>query len=139
MEARLPDDKLLRIRTQLAAWLEKKKATKREILSLVGLLQHATKVVKSGRTFLSRMYSRAARLRELHYYTKLTKDFRSDLQWWYVFINSWNGISFLESIHSRTTADYYIATDASGSWGCGGCLKNTGFSMLGQLAGPLSI
>ena len=127
MEARLPDDKLLRIRTQLAAWLEKKKATKREILSLVGLLQHATKVVKSGRTFLSRMYSRAARLRELHYYTKLTKDFRSDLQWWYVFINSWNGISFLESIHSRTTADYYIATDASGSWGCGGCFKEHWF------------
>ena len=42
MEARLPDDKLLRIRTQLAAWLGKKKATKREILSLVGLLQHVT-------------------------------------------------------------------------------------------------
>ena len=63
MEARLPDDKLLRIRTQLAAWLGKKKATKCEILSLVGLLQHITKVAKSGRTFLSRMYSRAARLR----------------------------------------------------------------------------
>ena len=39
MEARLPDDKLLRIRTQLVAWLGKEKATKREILSLVGLLQ----------------------------------------------------------------------------------------------------
>ena len=127
MEAMLPDDKLLRIRTQLTAWLGKKKATKHEILSLVGLLQHATKVVKSGRTFLSRMYSRAAKLRELHYYTKLTKDFRSDLQWWHVFISSWNGISFLESIHSRTTSDYYIVTDASGSWGCGGCFKEHWF------------
>ena len=120
MEARVPDDKLLRIRTQLAAWLGKQKATKREILSLVGLLQHTTKVVKSGRTSFSRMYSSAAKLRELHYYTKLTKGFRSDLHWWHVFVNSWNGISFLESIHSRTVADYYIATVASGSWGCGG-------------------
>ena len=101
MEARLPDDdKLLKVRTQLATWLGKKKDTKREILSLVGLLQHATKVVKSGKTFLSRMYWRAAKLRELHYYTKLTKYFRSDLQWWDVFINSWNGISFLENIYS---------------------------------------
>ena len=122
--------RLLRICTQLAAWLGKKKATKCEILSLAGLLQHATKVVKSRRTFLSRMYSRAAKLRELHYYTKLTKDFRSDLHCWYVFVNSWNGISF--NIHSRTMADYHIATDASGSWDCGECFKEHWF----QYAGP---
>ena len=64
MMAYLPKDKLQRIRTLLAAWLKKKKATKREILSLVGLLQHATKVVKPGHTctFVARMYSEAARL-----------------------------------------------------------------------------
>ena len=45
MMAHLPKDKLQRIRTLLAGWLKKRKATKREILSLVGLLQHATKVV----------------------------------------------------------------------------------------------
>ena len=123
IEARLPEDKLLRIRTQLAAWLGRKKATKCEILSLVGLLQHATKVVKPGRTFISRMYSKAAKLKELHYYTNLTKDFRSDLHWWHIFVNSWNGISFFESIHPQTTADYHITTDASGSWGCGGCFN----------------
>ena len=123
MEARLPEDKLLRIRTQLAAWLGRKKATKREILSLVGLLQHATKVVKPGRTFISRMYSKAAKLKELHYYTNLTKDFQSDLHWWHIFVNSWNGISFFESIHPQTTADYHITTDALGSWGCGGCFN----------------
>ena len=36
---------------------------------LVGLLQHATKVVRPGRTFISRMYNTAARIKELHYYT----------------------------------------------------------------------
>ena len=45
MEVRLPDDKLARIQELLITWLDKKKATKREILSLVGLLQHAAKVV----------------------------------------------------------------------------------------------
>ena len=48
MEIRLPEDKLSRIRAQLTIWLDKKKATKREILSLVGLLQHANKVVRPG-------------------------------------------------------------------------------------------
>ena len=49
----------------VAAWLSRKKATKREILLLVGLLQHATKVVKLGRTFVARMYSEATELKNI--------------------------------------------------------------------------
>ena len=60
---------------------EEEKATKRDILSLVGLLQHASKVVRPGRFFVSRMYSTAAKVKELDFYTKLNKEFRSDLIW----------------------------------------------------------
>ena len=63
MEARLPNEKLSRIRTTVRSWLCKKKATKREILSLVGILQHATKVVKPGSTFVARMYATAAKVK----------------------------------------------------------------------------
>ena len=51
MEAQLPRDKLSRISKQLTTWLGKRKATKREILSLVGSLQLASKVVRPGHTF----------------------------------------------------------------------------------------
>jgi len=51
MMVRLPADKLQIIYNLLATWLRKRSARKREILSLVGLLQHATKVVKPGCTF----------------------------------------------------------------------------------------
>lgn len=122
MEARLPEEKLSRIRLQLTAWLKKKKATKREILSLVGLLQHATKVVRPGRTFVSRMYNAAAKLRDLSHYTRLNKDFRSDLRWWHIFVSHWNGLSFFQQSSHNVTAECYIQTDASGSWGCGGCM-----------------
>ena len=44
MEACLTDDKLARIQGLLGTWLDKKKATKHEILSLVGLLQLAAKI-----------------------------------------------------------------------------------------------
>ena len=47
MEACLPDEKLQRIREQVVTWLIKCKATKRQ------LLQHATKVVKPGQTFVA--------------------------------------------------------------------------------------
>jgi len=60
MKIRLPQDKLFRIKEVLTKWLRKKTTTKREILSLVGLLQHATKVVRCGRTFVARMYATAA-------------------------------------------------------------------------------
>ena len=46
---------------------------------IVGLLQHATKVVKCRRTFTAQMYATAAKLKELHFFTRLNKKFRSDL------------------------------------------------------------
>ena len=79
MEDRLPEDKMTHVSRQLTAWLLKKKATKREILSSVGLLQHACMVIQPGRTFIARMYSVAARVKELYHFTHFKKEFRSDL------------------------------------------------------------
>ena len=129
MMAHLPPDKLHRIRSLLTSWLKKKKATKREILSLVGLLQHATKVVKPGRTFVARMYSEAACLRRLSLFTRLSDGFRSDLRWWYLFVHAWNGVSFLECSMTPQPPDIFIETDASGSWGCGALFNNLWFQL----------
>ena len=59
MEIGFPDEKLKHIKVTLEEWLRCKKATKRQIHSMVGLLQHATKVVKCGRTFVGRLYAAA--------------------------------------------------------------------------------
>ena len=115
MEARLPQEKFERIKTTIEVWLHRKNATKREVLSLVGILQHAAKVIRPGRTFVSRMYSTAAKVQELDYFTRLNKEFQSDLYWWHVFLGMWNGVSFLQP---KSTPDATIQTDASGSWGC---------------------
>ena len=74
MEARLSKEKLTIIRQLVTSWLNRKKATKREILSLVGLLQHAAKIIRCGRTFISWMYSTAAKIKELDYYTRLNRN-----------------------------------------------------------------
>ena len=73
MEARLPVDKLTRIYHTVANWLDKRNATKCEILSLVGLLQHATKVVRPGQLFVRRMYNVAAKVQEMDHYTQLSR------------------------------------------------------------------
>ena len=86
MEIRSPDEKLLHICNKILIWLPKKNATKREILSLIGLLQHAMKVVRCGRTFVGRIYQAAAKVKELSFFTCLTKEFRSYLFWWHFFL-----------------------------------------------------
>ena len=48
-EARLPEEKLLKLWKEIVDWIGYNNATKREILSLVRSLQHAAKVVRCGR------------------------------------------------------------------------------------------
>ena len=61
------------------------------------------------------MYQTAAPLKHLSYYTRLTKAFHSDLQWWHLFVICWNRVSFFDC----SLPIHKIHTDASGSWGCG--------------------
>ena len=42
------------------------------------------------------MYSTAAKVSELDHFTRLNKEFRSDLYWWHIFLSEWNGASFLQ-------------------------------------------
>ena len=67
METWLLKDKQRRIQAMLHRWLHKKSTTKREILSLVGVLHHASKVVRPSRTLVCRMYAMATAVRELDY------------------------------------------------------------------------
>ena len=52
---RLPQDKLQSLMQSLQDWQKRKKCTKKELLSLIGSLFFACKVVKCGRMFLRRL------------------------------------------------------------------------------------
>jgi hypothetical protein len=55
MEARLPGDKILKTRSILSEFLCRRKATLKEVQSLIGLLNFACTVVPPGRAFLRRL------------------------------------------------------------------------------------
>ena len=116
-QLRLPQEKLLRLRSQLDDWGDRKVCQRRELESLVGILHHACRVVRSGRTFVRRM------LKGVHYHPlrpcpiRLNRSFRSDLTWWRLFLAEWNGVSFLPLPPHLPML--HMASDASGSWGCG--------------------
>ena len=90
MELCLPADKLHNLQSLIKSWQGRKSCTKRELLSLIGHLQHAGKVVKPGRTFVRCMIDLATTAKELHHHIRLNLSFRSNLLWWATFLQKWN-------------------------------------------------
>ena len=115
MELRLPLEKLQRVRTSVTEWLGWKAGKGRDLESLVDLLQHAAKVVHLGRTFVCRVIQLTASVRSRNHFIRLNAEFRSDLQWWYQFIEGWNGVGILQDPAARAMD---IESDTSGGWGC---------------------
>lgn len=119
-QLRLPTDKLDRLRALLSEWGDRRHCGRKELESLIGLLNHACKVVRAGRSFLRRMidllHTGHHSLHSTHL-IRLNKGFRSDLAWWRTFIREWNGISFLHP--PAHLPQFHLYSDASGSWGCG--------------------
>lgn len=124
MELRLPVVKLNHLSQLLNEWQGKRACRKRELLSLIGKLSHATKVITPGRIFLRRMIDLSCKPKQLHHWVRLNEDFRSDLAWWICFLKTWNGRSVMDVHTLCWKPDITFSTDASGSWGCGAVWKD---------------
>ena len=72
---------------------------------------------KTSRTFVTWMHKAAVKFKKPNHKTRLTKSFQSELQWWYIFVTTWNGTNFITETPLLEPV-CYIQTDASGHWGC---------------------
>ena len=117
----LPGDKCSRLLAALSSWSDKRSASKRQLQSLLGHLNHASSVVRPGRPFLRNLIDTMKRLQQPHHKSRLPAECRADILWWHFFVSTWNGKAFFPG-PSRDT----IISDASGSWGCGAFLQSSG-------------
>ena len=124
---RLPPDKLETLTTILGEWKQKRKCRKRELLSLIGKLAFAAKVVKPGRIFLRRLIALSTRVNNLNHFIYINEETRKDILWWHDFIGIWNGKSLLQS-PPVTSSALKLFTDASGALGFGAVFNNAWFS-----------
>ena len=113
LELRLPEEKLQRLRELIRQWQGKKSCRKRELLSVIGQLQHACRVVKPVRTFLRRMIELSTTAHELYHHIRLNRGFQSDLEWWALFLSEWNGVGMMVAA-GRATPQVVLTSDASG-------------------------
>ncbi len=109
-----------RLHQSLADWGSRKAVRKRELLSLIGHLQHAAKV-RQGRSFLRWLIYRPRRggkpLRSICPPEHWT--------WWRTFAHQWNGTSMLYTYSPQL----HIYSDASGSWGCAALTGSAWFQL----------
>ena len=112
MTLSLPPLKLECLQREIRHWESMKSCSKRELLSIIGQLQHAYCVIRPGRSFLRHMIELSRCVRELHHRMCLNAGFRSDLRWWGCFLPMWNGSCLIASI-VRGVSRMVLTSDAS--------------------------
>ena len=124
---RLPQVKFVELMASLRYWKNRKKCIKKELLSLIGLLSFACKVVKCGRFFLRRLIDLSTTVHSLYHHISISPESRKDILWWVEFLPTWNGVEVIqtETIHS---IDIRLYTDASGV-GLGGFYAGKWFAV----------
>jgi len=118
-EARLPRDKLDRCIQLISTFLQRKKASLREIQSLTGLLNFACSVVVPGRAFLRRLINLTIGIRAPQHFIRISRDVKEDLKVWLSFLSTFNGHSFFLDDHWYSSHTLNLYTDASGALGFG--------------------
>ena len=120
MEISLPQAKLISIRNVLKQYVGKSRASKRQLQSLAGKLNHAAKVVRGGRTFLRRILNCIGKLKDGHHKCRLNGAVMKDILWWYDFMSYFNGTAMCIKSEDAVT----VATDA--------CLEGGGAFYMGD-------
>lgn len=93
MTISLPDNKLQGIKDTLAGFISRSRATKRQLQSLAGKLNHAAKVVRGGRTFMRRILNSIKGLKLKGHKCRIKGALLKDIMWWYEFMGQFNGVA----------------------------------------------
>ncbi len=123
MVARLPQDKLVRLRTLITDWGTKSSATIKEYEQFGGFLHWCCCVIPAGRPFTGRLYKLIAGLKynrgkpgagRAQVYA-ISKDVREDIVWWHTLVSQdacrWTGVAVLPDRSIWRAADEFY-TDA---------------------------
>ena len=132
MQARLPEEKLAALLEELSRFkvlnASHHRCTKRQLLSLIGKLAFACKVIPAGRIFLRRLLDTAHSVEDLEKQVPITDDTCKDVDWWLRFASEWNGTAFFLEPDWTPAHEFQLFTDAAGSLGYGAFWNGHWFS-----------
>ena len=85
--------RLLEIKQLVVEWLNKEKATRKNLESLIGKLAFVATCVRGGRVFISRLISALNQF--THVPSSISEQIKLDVRWWHRFLEKYNGVSIL--------------------------------------------
>ena len=111
-ELRISREKLQKVRDIVKEWQGKSTCTKRELLSLLGTLNHVSQVVDYGGLFVRRLIQASMKAKNLYHKVYLCKECRADLSWWDKNLVQQNGIKWFPKPFEVASANL-LYSDAS--------------------------
>ena len=119
MIMKLPQDKLLDLKSKILTCLNSKKITLRELQSLIGVLNFACQVIVPGRAFCRRLIDATFNLHRPNHKTRLTKGMKDDLKIWLRFLENYNGATVMLEKGWFSNSDLELFTDSAAGKGKG--------------------
>ena len=113
MQMRLPADKLLDVRKQIDDIYQRKKASLRQVQSLIDTRNFACKVVVAGRAFLRRVIDLTLGKNNPNHLIRLTVEARLNLAVWKLFLDNLNGVTICLPNVWSSTDHLLLYSDAS--------------------------
>ena len=96
--------------------------------SLFNWLSAVRQLSGQARPHFSSVCDRPVQISSSFGWSSEIEQFRADLQWWALFLDSWNGVAIISAL-CRRPVDTKLSMDASGSWGCGAYFGNQWFAL----------
>lgn len=110
MEYSLPAQKLANLFPMIKSFQDRSSATRIELQSLAGYLNHCSYVVRGGRVFTRRIIDLIRALPHDRAIGKLDNRVRADLDWWSSFARVFNGRA---GVIQESAERFFLCTDAS--------------------------
>ena len=113
MTASITPDRRQDLLTDLQRIRSAHTCTKQRLLSLIGKLSFACKVVPPGRIFLRRLIDLSTTVGPIHHHVTLNREAHLDLNWWLKFLPQWPGTSLLLESEWTLAPHMHLYTNAS--------------------------
>ena len=119
MLIKIPDKKVKELLEKITRLASMKKVTLKELQSICGSLAFCTKALPAGRAFSCRLYMATTRASKPFHFIRVTLGMKKDLLMWKLFLEKFNGVSYIHDVEWTSNFDLDLYTDSAGGIGKG--------------------
>ena len=122
MTVKIPDKKMKELLVLIREVAFSKKVTLKKLQSLCGVLAFCTRAIPAGRALSRRLYMATSKAKKPFHLIRITKEIFNDLMIWKMFVEHFNGTSFILDDTWLSNFDMQVFTSSAGGIGKGcGC------------------